>query len=114
MAVSFDYDTAFARNLGWVTQSEQRTLRGKCVAIAGVGGVGGQHLITLARLGIGSFRLAEFDTFDLVNFNRQVGASVSSLGRPKLEVMAAMARDINPTVQLATFPGGVSESNIDE
>src|SRR5947207_15925370 len=113
MPVAFDYDTAFARNLGWVTRSEQRTLRGKCVAIAGLGGVGGQHLVTLARLGLGSFRLAEFDTFDLVNFNRQVGASMSTLERPKLDVMAAMARDINPTVELVTFPDGVRASNVD-
>ena len=53
-----------------MTRDEQRTLRGKRVAIAGLGGVGGLHLLTLARLGIGRFRLAEFDRFDLANFNR--------------------------------------------
>src|SRR6266550_2322054 len=113
MTVVFDYDTAFARNLGWLTRTEQRTLRGKCVAIAGLGGVGGLHLLTLVRLGVGRFHLAEFDTFDLVNFNRQVGASLSSGGQPKLEVMGAMARDINPTVEIADFPEGVNESNVD-
>ena len=114
MTVPFDYDTAFSRNLGWVTPGEQQTLRGKCVAIAGLGGVGGSHLLTLARLGIGRFRLAEFDAFDLVNFNRQAGASMSAVGRPKLDVMAAMARDINPRVELALFADGVTERNVDE
>jgi len=109
----FDYDTAFARNLGWVTPSEQRTLRAKCVAIAGLGGVGGAHLLTLARLGIGRFRLAEFDRFEIVNFNRQAGASVSTLGRSKLDVMCEMARDINPDVELALFPEGITEQNVD-
>jgi molybdopterin/thiamine biosynthesis adenylyltransferase len=113
MSPVFDYETAFARNLGWLTRSEQHTLRGKCVAIAGLGGVGGLHLVTLARLGVGRFHLAEFDAFDLVNFNRQVGATISSLGRPKLEVMSAMAMDINPTVEIAGFAEGVSERNID-
>ena len=113
MTAAFDYDTAFARNLGWLTQAEQRTLRGKCVAIAGLGGVGGSHLLTLVRLGVGRFHLAELDTFDLVNFNRQVGATLSSIGQPKLDVMAAMARDINPTVELTHFPEGVTESNVD-
>ena len=113
MTTAFDYDTAFARNLGWLTRPEQQTLRGKCVAIAGLGGVGGLHLLTLARLGVGRFHLAEFDTFDLVNFNRQVGASLTSVGRPKLDVMAAMARDINPTVELTNFPDGVNKSNVD-
>jgi len=113
MTVAFDYETAFARNLGWLTRTEQRTLRGKCVAIAGLGGVGGLHLLTLVRLGVGRFHLAEFDTFDLVNFNRQVGASLSSIDRPKLDVMASMARDINPTVEIADFAAGVNKSNVD-
>jgi molybdopterin/thiamine biosynthesis adenylyltransferase len=113
MSFPFDYDTAFARNLGWVTRAEQQALRSKCVAIAGLGGVGGAHLLTLARLGVGRFRLAEFDDFDLVNFNRQVGATLTSLGRPKLDVMCALARDINPTLELTTFPKGVTEENVD-
>jgi molybdopterin/thiamine biosynthesis adenylyltransferase len=110
---AFDYHTAFARNLGWVTPAEQRALKAKCIAIAGLGGVGGVHLLTLARLGVGRFRLAEFDTFDLANFNRQAGASVTSLGCPKLDVMSAMARDINPTLELTTFAEGVNENNVD-
>jgi sulfur-carrier protein adenylyltransferase/sulfurtransferase len=65
----FSYDAAFERNLGWFTEAEQLTLRGKCVAIAGLGGVGGVHLITLARLGIGAFHIADFDRFSLANFN---------------------------------------------
>ena len=50
-AVSFDYATAFSRNLGWITADEQARLRKKRVAIAGLGGVGGFHLLALARLG---------------------------------------------------------------
>jgi len=108
----FDYHVAFSRNLGWVTPEEQDRLRKKCVAIAGLGGVGGVHLLTLARLGIGRFRLADFDTFDLANFNRQAGATVSSLGRPKLEVMVRQARDINPEVEIVGFDEGVGSGNV--
>ena len=79
----FDYADAFSRNIGWVTKEEQGTLRKKRVAIAGMGGVGGIHLLTLARLGIGSFYIADFDEFEVHNFNRQVGATMSSIGRPK-------------------------------
>ncbi|BBB59506.1 hypothetical protein UNDKW_1233 [Undibacterium sp. KW1] len=71
---SFDYDQAFSRNLGWFTEAEQAQLRGKKAAIAGMGGVGGAHLLTLARLGIGAFHIADFDQFDLPNMNRQAGA----------------------------------------
>ena len=57
---SFDYTTAFSRNIGWLTLREQDSLRSKRVAIAGLGGVGGSHLITLTRLGIGAFTIADF------------------------------------------------------
>lgn len=109
----FDYDTAFSRNVGWVTASEQIRLKHARVAIAGLGGVGGIHLLTLARLGIGAFHLAEFDEFDLPNFNRQAGAFVSTLGRPKLEVMMEMAKDINPDLDVRSFPSGIDADNVD-
>lgn len=95
---SFAYDVAFDRNIGWVTAEEQQALRRKRIAIAGMGGVGGVHLLTLARMGIGAFNISDLDTFELPNFNRQAGATLSSLDRPKVEVMAEMARDINPTL----------------
>lgn len=110
----FSYNQAFSRNLGWVTPQEQAVLRTKRIAIAGLGGVGGSHLLTLTRLGIGSFHIADFDTFDLVNFNRQAGATLSSLGRPKVEVLAAMAKDINPEINIKPFPSGIDEHNLSE
>ncbi len=110
----FAYNEAFSRNIGWVTVAEQQILRGKRVAIAGLGGVGGAHLITLARLGIGAFHIADFDAFDLVNFNRQSGALLSTLGRPKTDVLAEMAKDINPELDLQIFPEGVSGANLDK
>src|SRR5205807_96697 len=60
---AFSYDEAFCRNLGWLTEREQQILRGKCVAIAGMGGVGGGYLLTLTRLGVGAFRIADLDRF---------------------------------------------------
>jgi molybdopterin/thiamine biosynthesis adenylyltransferase len=76
--------------------------------------VGGVHLLTLARLGIGAFHIADFDVFDIVNFNRQAGASVSTLGRQKAEVMAAMAKDINPEIDIKVFSQGVAQANLAE
>src|SRR5215831_15036049 len=88
---SFRFETAFDRNIGWLTEWEQQALRGKRVAIAGMGGVGGSHLLTLARLGIGAFTIADLDNFELVNFNRQAGANINTLDRPKTEVLSEMA-----------------------
>ncbi len=110
---SFVYDEAFARNLGWVTADEQQRLKGKRIAVAGLGGVGGSHLLTLARLGIGAFHIADFDRFAIANFNRQAGATVSTLDRPKIDVLAEMALDINPELKIERFPMGVEADRID-
>lgn len=109
----FDYDEAFSRNLGWVTDAEQQQLRQKRIGIAGLGGVGGSHLLTLTRLGIGAFNIADFDRFALANFNRQAGATMASIDRPKLDVIAEMALDINPSLAIGRFPMGVTDDGID-
>lgn len=109
---NFDYDRAFSRNIGWLTRAEQQTLRGKRVAIAGLGGVGGSHLLTLTRLGIGAFNIADLDRFELANFNRQAGARVSTLEQEKIEVLQNDARDINPELDIRAFPRGVTADNL--
>ena len=114
MNAVFSYREAFSRNIGWVTAAEQETLRTKRIAIAGMGGVGGSHLMTLVRLGVGAFHVADFDTFDTANFNRQVGAAVSTLGKPKVQVLTAMAKDVNPELDIRVFPEGVSDANLAE
>ncbi len=111
---SFDYQKAFSRNIGWITEQEQSILRGKRIAIAGMGGVGGFHLLTLARLGIGKFNIADLDVFEIENFNRQAGAVMSSVGEPKVEVLTRMALDINPEAEIGVFPRGVNAQNLDE
>ena len=112
-SIGFDYDEAFSRNLGWVTVAEQQKLRTRRIALAGLGGVGGSHLLTLVRLGIGNFHIADFDEFGLANFNRQAGASMSTVGVPKLDALARMALDVNPDLQLTRFPEGVTVDGID-
>ena len=110
----FSYEEAFARHLGLITPDEQARLRGKRVAILGMGGVGGIHLVTLARLGIGGFSIADPDAFDLANMNRQYGAGMPTLGRNKAEVMAEAALAINPELQLRVFPEAVTRANVGE
>lgn len=110
----FHYGEAFSRNIGWLTEVEQNMLRGKRVAVAGLGGVGGFHVLTLARLGVGAFNIADFDAFSLVNFNRQAGATISTLDRPKIDVITEMAKDINPDLSIRTFKAGVSAGNLDD
>src|SRR5438552_9527102 len=108
------YHQAFARNLGIINESEQEKLRNSRVAIAGMGGVGGIHLVTLARMGIGKFHIADSDVFEAANLNRQYGATTGTLGRIKVDVMKEIAMSINPEIEIRCFSEGISEQNIDE
>ena len=96
----FSPTEAFERNRGLISLAEQERLSSCLVAIAGCGGVGGLHAHTLARLGVGRFRLSDDDTFSLANFNRQIGATVRTLGSNKAAVTADMIRSINPEAHI--------------
>ena len=109
----FNYATAYSRNIGWLTAHEQEKLRESRIALAGFGGVGGAHLLTLCRLGIARFNIADFDYFDMHNINRQSGAFMSFMGQSKIDTMARMALDINPEMDLRKFPMGATPANVD-
>lgn len=106
-------DRAFSRNIGWLSAAEQRKLSAARVAIAGLGGVGGAHAVTLSRLGVSRFTLSDFDDFEIHNFNRQAGAFMSTLGEAKLDAITRMVLDINPHTEVSAFPEGVTPDNVD-
>lgn len=112
--MAFDYDEAFSRNIGWVSQQEQQTLREKRVAIAGMGGVGGDHAIRMARLGIANFTISDLDVFEQGNFNRQYGATMHTVGQPKIDVVRDLILGINPEADVRMYPAGVTEDNVDD
>lgn len=103
MNSGFNYQEAFSRNIGWFTEEEQEKLKNTRVAIPGVGGVGGEYLIALTRLGIQNFTIADFDVFETANFNRQYGANTHTIGEDKVSIMKSMAKQINPNVNIQTF-----------
>ena len=72
-------------------------LKNAHVAVFGIGGVGGHLVEALARAGVGEISLFDKDDVSLSNINRQVVALHSTVGRPKVEVMAERILDINPT-----------------
>ena len=75
-------------------------LHQKKVAVFGVGGVGSWCVEALGRAGVGSLTLFDHDTVSLTNLNRQLVALHSTLGQPKVSVMAARLRDINPDIEV--------------
>ncbi len=112
--MEFDYSLAFSRNLGVISEEEQARLKDARVGVAGLGAAGGATLHALLRTGIGRFHIADLDAYEMVNFNRQIGARISTVGRPKVEVMQEMAREINPLAQVKTFPNGINEESVDD
>ncbi|ASP49966.1 hypothetical protein B5D82_09655 [Cognaticolwellia beringensis] len=110
----FNYEEAFSRNIGWVTDDEQQKLRNTKVAIGGLGGVGGDHAVVLSRLGIGKFNISDLDDYDVANFNRQSGANMSTIGKAKSAVMEETIRGINPEAEITNFNQGISEDNLEE
>lgn len=83
------------------------------VAISGLGGVGGAAFMTLVRSGVRRFRLAENGIFDPPDMNRQWGALGTTLDRPKLDVYVEWATSINPDIELACYPEGITLTNIE-
>lgn len=111
MITNFNYELAFSRNLGFLSRAEQNEISKKTIAIPGMGGVGGHHMHSLARLGFRRFKIADFDTFEQHNFNRQIGARISTLGQNKAEAMKRMILDIIPDAEIEVFTNGVSSDN---
>lgn len=109
----FDYFEAFSRNLGFISRDQQTRLRQATVAIAGLGGTGSAQVHALSRLGIGGFHLADPDTFELVNFNRQSGATMASIGLRKTEISRETVLGINPEARVRLFDSGIKPENID-
>ena len=82
------------------------------VAVVGLGGVGGAAAEMLARAGVGRLTLVDSDTVADTNRNRQLCALVSTVGKPKTEVVAARLRDIHPALELREVREFLCEENV--
>lgn len=86
----------FTRTELVVGEENLKRLQRTVVAIVGVGGVGGYVAEALARSAVGTLVLIDHDLVSLTNLNRQIVALKSTMGRPKVEVMAERIAQINP------------------
>ncbi len=88
-------------------------LRNLKILVLGVGGVGGEASLALARLGINNLSLVDYDKVDISNINRQVIAFHSTINRFKVDVLKEMVLDINPNCKVKTYPIFYNEENKD-
>ncbi|RDY29681.1 tRNA threonylcarbamoyladenosine dehydratase [Romboutsia weinsteinii] len=70
------------------------------VIVFGVGGVGSFAAEAIARAGVGSMTIVDFDDVDITNINRQLPALHSTVGKYKVEVMKERILDINPDINI--------------
>ena len=103
-----------SRQMSIVTRSEQQRFKDAKITVIGCGGIGGETIEMLARMGIGELVLVDKDAFDLSNLNRQTLASLIDLGLDKSAVAAEKVRLINPYVKVTTFNEHVDQTNIDK
>ncbi|PZT92259.1 ThiF family adenylyltransferase [Sphingomonas sp. ABOLH] len=96
----FCYDGMTVRNRGFVTADEQARLRAAKILIPGVGGMGGAAFMALVRAGVGRFAIADIDRFELSNLNRQLFATLDTIGEDKATAARAGALRINPEVEI--------------
>lgn len=93
----------FSRNEMLFGKDKLEILSKRCVAVVGLGGVGGYTLEALARIGIQNFKIVDFDTVEKSNINRQIIAFNSTVGQNKTDIFEKRLKDINPDIKIEKF-----------
>ncbi len=100
------------RSMGIICEEDLRKIKNTSIAIGGLG-LGGSIFMNLVRMGFENFHIADPDTFERTNINRQRLAKETTIGRRKDECVEEEARAINPDVKIKIFPEGVKSTNAD-
>lgn len=79
------------------------TMKNSTVAVLGIGGVGSFTVEALARTGVGKLILIDKDVVDITNINRQIHATLHTIGQQKAELMKERIAAINPECEVITM-----------
>ena len=93
----------FSRNELAIGKEGLEIMKNSTVAVLGIGGVGSFAAEALARSGVGRLILIDKDDVDITNVNRQLIALLSTVGRPKVELMEERIKDINPDCEVISL-----------
>lgn len=104
----------YIRNQSSISVEEQLKLSQSTVGVVGAGGLGGQILLLLARLGIGHLTVVDHDVFDESNLNRQALSSNKALGNSKAKEAVSVLNAINPGVIVTAHQAKIDNSNAEE
>jgi molybdopterin/thiamine biosynthesis adenylyltransferase len=110
-----EYDERTCRNHFWIGGPEgQETIRKLSIGVAGMGGMGANIANHLVRLGVGHLRIADPDTIEATNLNRQVIARKDSLGSLKVDAAIRDLRNIAEDFELVAYNQGITEEMAEE
>lgn len=104
-------DERFQRLSLLIGENNVNVFASKAVLVLGVGGVGGYVVESLARSGIGTLILVDFDTIDITNINRQIIALDSTIGKKKVDVFCKRIHEINPNCKVVCYDNFIDFSN---
>lgn len=105
-------DARYSRNIPALSEAECSLLQTKRVCVVGCGGLGGNLIEQLARIGIGSIRAVDGDEFEESNLNRQLLSTVELLGCGKAEAAARRIQAVNPDVKAEAVHAFLDETNV--
>jgi len=108
------YPYRYIRNRETISREEQLRLSNARVAVVGAGGLGGQVILLLARVGVGHIVVVDYDRFDETNLNRQALSSQRAMGRSKSEEAVMVVSAINPGVIVTPHQVKIDPSNAKE
>jgi sulfur-carrier protein adenylyltransferase/sulfurtransferase len=94
-----------------VGMAGQKKLKAASILLIGAGGLGSPLAMYLAAAGIGRIGLVDYDVVDQTNLQRQIIHGTKDVGRPKLESAKARILDINPHVQVDSYPVPLTSAN---
>jgi molybdopterin/thiamine biosynthesis adenylyltransferase len=103
--------TRYDRQLPLIGEDGQEKLAHAKIGIAGCGGLGTSAVTALASAGVGELVLADPDTPDITNFNRQYVYRPTDTETPKAELLRSWAEEVNPDCRVEDYVGAVSESS---
>jgi molybdopterin/thiamine biosynthesis adenylyltransferase len=103
----------YIRNRDILSTQEQLKLAVSQVAVVGAGGLGGQVVLLLARVGVGRLIIIDGDLFDETNLNRQALCGSETLGKSKAKAALDLVASINPAVLVVSHPVRFDAANID-
>ena len=112
--IGFGYWEIASRQMSIVSKSEQQRFKDAKITVIGCGGIGGETIEMLARMGLGELTIIDKDEYDLSNLNRQATATLETLGKLKAEATKEKVRITNPYTKVMAINQALDEENVDE